>query len=105
MDGGIRLAIGILIFIGAWVMLFFALHPNGVSASVTNPSEALQWLMNEFQTTTQSAIPDTGGGIEPTPSGQPTVSQEQTGTPGNTSSNFLPTSTGQPGINGQFLGQ
>jgi hypothetical protein len=50
MGNGTRLAIAILILFLAMVCFFFAFHPGGVQG-VTNPNEALQWLMGAFQNT------------------------------------------------------
>lgn len=49
--GGTRFAIGLLIFWIALLALFFALHPNGI-ANASNPNDALQWLIGEFQSVT-----------------------------------------------------
>jgi hypothetical protein len=46
--GGTRLALAIVILWTALLFFFIALHPNGI-LNVTNPVEALQWLINEFQ--------------------------------------------------------
>ncbi len=45
---GTRFAIGLLILWLAFLGFFVALHPNGI-ANVTNPVEALKWLIDEFQ--------------------------------------------------------
>lgn len=55
MNGAAKLALGLLILWIAMVCFYFAFHPNGVTfngAPVANPSEALQWLIQEFQGTT-----------------------------------------------------
>jgi hypothetical protein len=50
-DGG-RLALAILMLLGAMILLFFAFHPGGVAAgAVKNPADMLNWLMGEFSTT------------------------------------------------------
>jgi hypothetical protein len=54
-NGGTRFAIGLLILWGALLLLFIALHPNGIkfpSGSTPGASGALQWLIGEFQTVT-----------------------------------------------------
>lgn len=51
-NGGTRFAIGLLILWVALLLLFIALHPNGINfPSGTKPgaSGALQWLIGEFQ--------------------------------------------------------
>ena len=45
-DAG-RLAIAILIMMVAFIMYFFAFHPNGVEGA-DNPIDALVWLMGQF---------------------------------------------------------
>lgn len=78
MGDGTRLAIAIAILFLAGVAFFFAFHPSGV-AGATNPDNALEWLMNEFQATAggTSGNPagDAGGtGTSPSadqPGGQP----------------------------------
>ena len=54
-NGGTRFAIGLLILWGALLLLFIALHPNGIkfpSGTTPGASGALQWLIGEFQTVT-----------------------------------------------------
>lgn len=46
--GGTKLAIAIVILWVALLFFFIALHPNGI-ANVTNPVQALKWLISEFQ--------------------------------------------------------
>jgi hypothetical protein len=77
MGDGTRLAIAIAVLFLAGVAFFFAFHPSGV-AGATNPDNALEWLMNEFQQTagvTATNPPsDAGAGSSPSadqPGGQP----------------------------------
>lgn len=76
-SGGIRFAIGLLIFWGAFLLLFIALHPNGISGA-NNPTDALKWLIKEFQTvsginaaatTNNAATGPNNAGSAPTASG------------------------------------
>ena len=63
MGDAVKLAIGILTLFAAMVCFFFAFHPHGVqnpndhSQAAGDPGEALQFLMNQFDTVTQN----TGG--------------------------------------------
>jgi hypothetical protein len=78
-NGGSRFAIGLLILWGAFILLFIALHHNGIP-NANNPGDALKWLINEFQSVT--GLSDTGdtstSDFVPTPSGQPSVANEVT---------------------------
>jgi hypothetical protein len=76
MGDATRFAVGIAILLGAFIFLFFAFHPGGVEG-VTNPVEALQWLINEFNNPGQSS---STAPVEPTPTGAPTQAQQLTGT-------------------------
>ena len=52
MNGAAKMALGILFLWLSMVAFFFAFHPNGVTLNgknVSNPVEALQWLIQEFQ--------------------------------------------------------
>lgn len=75
MGDGTRLAIAIAILFLAGVAFFFAFHPSGV-AGATNPDNALEWLMNEFQETAgvTATAPADAGAASPSadqPGGQP----------------------------------
>lgn len=50
-NSGSRFAIGLLILWGAFILLFVALHHNGIPGA-KNPGDALKWLVGEFQTVT-----------------------------------------------------
>jgi hypothetical protein len=50
-NSGSRFAIGLLILWGAFILLFVALHHNGIP-NANNPNDALQWLVGEFQDVT-----------------------------------------------------
>jgi hypothetical protein len=88
-DGG-RLALGILMFLGAGFLFFFAFHPGGVE-TVTSPADMLKWLMGEFNSLTGSGgdsapgnsaslsqLSPTGLAFVPTPTGQPSGNQAVT---------------------------
>lgn len=80
MNGAAKFALGIVLLWLGMLAFFFAFHPNGVTLDgkkVSNPVEALQWLVKEFQRvsgsnaspqssgstgTTQAAGTDTAGG-------------------------------------------
>jgi hypothetical protein len=76
MGDGTRLAIAIAVLFLAGVAFFFAFHPSGV-AGATNPDNALEWLMNEFQETAgvqQGTGSNPGAATSPSadqPGGQP----------------------------------
>jgi hypothetical protein len=65
MGNGTRLAIAILILFLAMVCFFFAFHPGGVQG-VSDPDTMLQWLMGEFENTSNPVVTNaadiTGGG-------------------------------------------
>jgi hypothetical protein len=77
-DSG-RLALAILMLLGAMFLFFFAFHPGGVE-TVTSPADMLKWLFGEFNANTGTAgaasgnddslPPITGPSAEPTPTGQ-----------------------------------
>lgn len=50
MESGTKFAIAVLAIFGSMVSFYFAFHPNGVSG-VNNPSDALKWVVQQFQTT------------------------------------------------------
>lgn len=80
MGDGMRLALGILIFLAAFVFFFFAFHPGGV-ANINNPGDMLKWLVNEFNAPGAAEAQAAGGstasgGILPTPTGQPPVNTQ-----------------------------
>ena len=65
MGDGTRLAIAILVFWAALVFFFFAFHPGGVSldgANVSNPSQMLKFLINEFGNLAGGGTGSSGGG-------------------------------------------
>jgi hypothetical protein len=52
MNGAAKFALGIVLLWLGMLAFFFAFHPNGVvlnGKKVSNPVEALQWLIQEFQ--------------------------------------------------------
>jgi hypothetical protein len=55
MGGGTRLAIAIAILFLAMVCFFFAFHPGGVQG-VSDPDTMLQWLMGEFENTSNPSL-------------------------------------------------
>lgn len=63
MGGGTRLAFGILFVTLGLGGYWFAFHPYGVNnpdgSKVSNPTEVLQWIINEFQN--PSASPKSAG--------------------------------------------
>lgn len=50
MESGTKFAIAVLAIFGAMLSFYFSFHPNGVSG-VSNPSDALQWVIKQFQAT------------------------------------------------------
>jgi hypothetical protein len=68
MNGAAKFALGIVLLWLGMLAFFFAFHPNGVvlnGKKVSNPVEALQWLIQEFQKASGTSTPDTttqGGG-------------------------------------------
>jgi hypothetical protein len=50
MESGTKFAIAVLAIFGSMLSFYFAFHPNGVSG-VGNPSDALQWVIKQFQAT------------------------------------------------------
>jgi hypothetical protein len=66
MGDGTRLAIAILILFIAMVCFFFAFHPGGVQG-VSDPQTMLQWLMGEFENTSNPTV--SAGSIEGTTTG------------------------------------
>lgn len=61
-----KFALGlVLIWIGL-VAFYFAFHPNGVQLNgnpVSNPSEALKWLIQEFQGVSSGGKPTSESGL------------------------------------------
>ena len=53
---GTRLAVAILVFFLAMLAFFFAFHPGGVEG-VSDPATMLQWLMKQWDATSQGAPP------------------------------------------------
>ena len=82
MSGGAKFGLGVLFLWLAMVCFYFAFHPNGVSG-VTNPSSALKWLIQEFQSATGQSTPASAGAMGASDVGA---------TPNN--SNAAPTQTG-----------
>lgn len=66
-----RFAIGLLILWSAFILLFVALHHNGITGA-NNPGDALKWLVGEFQDVTglsAAAASNAPSNPVPTPSG------------------------------------
>jgi hypothetical protein len=59
MGGAAKFALGLLLIWLSMVCFFFAFHPNGV-AGVSNPSDALKWLIGEFNKSSGGS--DSSGG-------------------------------------------
>lgn len=61
-----KMALGlVLIWIGL-VCFYFAFHPNGVQLNgnpVSNPAEALKWLIQEFQGVSSAKPASESGGL------------------------------------------
>ena len=67
-NGGTRFAVGLLVLWGALLLMFIALHPNGINfpaGSKPGASGALQWLIGEFQTVTGLADVNTSAATTP----------------------------------------
>jgi hypothetical protein len=78
MGGAAKLALGLLLLWISMVCFYFAFHPNGVTLigqPVANPSEAFQWLIQQFQTVA-------GGGTANATTGQGQGPQNQGAAPG-----------------------
>lgn len=64
MNGAAKFALGIVLLWLGMLAFFFAFHPNGVvlnGKKVSNPVEALKWLIQEFQKVSGTATPDATG--------------------------------------------
>lgn len=64
MNGAAKFALGIVFLWLSMLGFFFAFHPNGVvlnGQKVSNPVEALQWLIQEFQKVSGNSTPDSSG--------------------------------------------
>jgi hypothetical protein len=66
MNGAAKFALGIVLLWLGMLAFYFAFHPNGVvlnGEKVSNPVEALKWLIGEFQRVggAASTAPDATG--------------------------------------------
>lgn len=70
MNGAAKFALGIVFLWLGMVAFFFAFHPNGVvldGKKVSNPVEALQWLIKEFQRVSGANASDQSSGTTQAP--------------------------------------
>lgn len=62
MNGAAKFALGIVFLWLGMLAFFFAFHPNGVilnGEKVSNPVQALQWLIQQFQRVSGASAPAT----------------------------------------------
>lgn len=85
MGDATKLAMAIGLATIAFIFFFFAFHPNGVE-NVNNPGDMLKHLIDEFN--------NVGGTVPTTPAGG-----------GATTEAVLPTPTGNPSLSQEFVGE